>query len=152
MRKNHLRIGLFQPEIPQNTGNIARLVAATANRLCLIPPFGFATDDKQLRRAGLDYWPFLDLEIWDRLSDLLEEAPRFAFFSKKAQKPYTELPKDVDCLIFGRETQGLPDSLFAAYPEQFYSIPMFHPGVRSLNLANAVSIVTYYQMEQRGLL
>jgi tRNA (cytidine/uridine-2'-O-)-methyltransferase len=144
MIHRHPHICLYQPEIPQNTGNIGRLAAATGSRLHLITPFGFSTSDKNLRRAGLDYWPFLDLEIHEDLSELLAMFPgRFAFLSKKATKPFFAIPDDCQLLIFGKETTGLPAELHEKYPQDFYQIPMYHPGVRSLNLANAVSAVLY---------
>lgn len=146
---HHLHICLYQPEIPQNTGNIGRLTAATGNRLHLITPLGFRSDEKQLRRAGLDYWPYLDLEIHDSLDQALLQSHDFAFFSKKASRDYTEMPPSVDMCVFGKETSGLPDFLWQKYPDKFYSIPMFHPKVRSLNLANAVSIVVYHQLLKR---
>ncbi len=152
MKAGHLHVCLFQPEIPQNAGNIGRLVAATQCRLHLIKPFGFDTNDKNLRRAGLDYWPFLDLEIHDSLDPLIKMFhPRMAFFSKKATRSLRDLPAETDLLIFGQETSGLPDDLWQRFPELFYSVPMFHPGVRSLNLANTVSLVVYRQLEQRRL-
>jgi tRNA (cytidine/uridine-2'-O-)-methyltransferase len=148
MLPHHPHICLYQPEIPQNTGNIARLAAATASRLHLIRPFGFDAASKNLRRPGLDYWPYLDLEIHDSLEELFgmfhESRPRVAFFSKLGTKPYTAMPTDTELLVFGRETTGLPRELFERYPDDFYQIPMFHPGVRSLNLANAVSIGVYH--------
>jgi tRNA (cytidine/uridine-2'-O-)-methyltransferase len=147
MIPGHPQICLYQPEIPQNAGNIGRLAAGSGSRLHMIEPFGFSTDDKNLRRAGLDYWPFLDLEIHKTFDDLVSQFDKpkrqIAFFSKKATKPYWELPDDVELLVFGRETSGLPDSLHEKYPDSFYSIPMYHPGVRSLNLANSVSILVY---------
>ena len=145
MRPGHPHICLFQPEIPQNTGNIGRLAAGSGCRLHLVKPFGFDTSDKQLRRPGLDYWPFLDLEIHDHFEQLATQFdPReIAFFSKHGTKPYTQMPQTTKLLVFGRETSGLPEELWQQYPEQFYDIPMFHPGVRSLNLANAVAIVVY---------
>lgn len=149
MLTGHPEIVLYQPEIPQNTGNIARLAAATGCRLHLIRPLGFATADKNLRRPGLDYWPFLDLEIHDALPPMTRPG-QMALFTKKAARPYTDLPKDCQYLIFGRETSGLPASLLEAHPEDTYGIPMFHPGVRSLNLANAVAIAVYHQLAQRG--
>ena len=152
MLKGHPQICLFRPEIPQNTGNIGRLVAATQSRLHLIRPFGFSASDKNLRRAGLDYWPFLDLEIHDDLETLLGRfAGRFAYFSTKGTKLYTEVPLETDLLIFGQETKGLPPWVFEKWPEQAYKIPIFHEGVRSLNLANAVSVVLYdHLMRKRG--
>lgn len=141
---DHPHICLFQPDIPQNTGNIGRLAAATGSRLHLISPFGFSTSDKNLRRAGLDYWPFLDLEIHDSLDELLALfSGKFAFLSKKATKSFFEIPDATRLLIFGKETTGLPNELHEKYPQDFYKIPMYHPGVRSLNLANSVSAVIY---------
>lgn len=149
MLKGHPHIALFQPEIPQNTGSIARLAAGSGCRLHLIPPFGFDTSDKQLRRAGLDYWPFVDLEIHDDLATLLALFPgRFAFLSKKASRPYWQIPPSTDLFIFGRETTGLPPELFERFPEAFFNIPMYHPGVRSQNLSNAVSIVIYDRLRR----
>lgn len=146
----HPQICLFQPEIPQNAGNIGRLCAATQCRLHLVRPFGFSTEDRNLRRAGLDYWPFLDLEIHDELDTVLDRFDgRFAFFSTKGTKSYEEMPSDVELLIFGQETKGLPRSFLEKYPDKAWRIPMFHPGVRSLNVANSVSIVLYHQLMRR---
>jgi tRNA (cytidine/uridine-2'-O-)-methyltransferase len=152
MRPGFPQICLYQPEIPQNTGTIGRLVAGTGCRLHLIRPFGFSVDDRNLKRAGLDYWPFLDLEIHDDLEKLLGEHPKVAFLSKLAKKPFTEIPTDTTLFVFGRETSGLPKPLFEERADDFYRIPLFHQGVRSLNLANAVSIVVYNQLEKRGQL
>ena len=154
MKKDFPQICLFQPEIPQNTGNIGRLAAATQSRLHLVRPFGFSVDDKNLRRAGLDYWPYLDLEIHDDIEDLLSLFPmeEVAFFSKKATQSYATMSQKVSLLVFGRETSGLPDFLWNKYNSRFYGIPMFHDGVRSLNLANSVSITVYHQLFQKGLL
>jgi tRNA (cytidine/uridine-2'-O-)-methyltransferase len=147
MIQNHPQICLFQPEIPQNAGNIGRLAAASGSRLHMIKPFGFGTEDKNLRRSGLDYWPFLDLEIHADLPELLERFTptnrKVAFFSKFATKPYWEAPDETELFVFGRETSGLPQELHDQFPDSFYQIPMYHPGVRSLNLANAVSILVY---------
>lgn len=149
MLSGHPHIALYQPEIPQNTGSIARLVAGAGARLHLIPPFGFDTSDKQLRRAGLDYWPFVDLEIHASLDDLLRLFPgRFAFLSKKATKTFWEIPDDKQLFIFGKETAGLPEELSERFREDFYQIPMYHPGVRSQNLANAVSVVMYDRLRR----
>lgn len=150
MIAGHPQICLFRPEIPQNTGNIGRLCAATQSRLHLIRPFAFSTSDKNLRRAGLDYWPFLDLEIHDELEPLLEQfSGRFAFFSTKATRPYTEMPSNVELLVFGQETKGLPKSVLERWSDHAWRIPMFHPGVRSLNVANSVSVVLYHQLMSR---
>ncbi len=152
MKPGHPQICLFQPEIPQNTGSIGRLAAGTASRLHLIKPFGFDMSDKNVRRAGLDYWPFLDLEIHDDLETLLARFPgKVAFFSKFATHDYTEIPTDTELLVFGRETSGLPDWVHTQYASQLYRIPLFHTEVRSLNLANAVSIGVYDLMRRRGL-
>lgn len=152
MLPGHLKVCLFRPEIPQNTGNIGRLCAATGSRLLLVRPFGFSEDDKNLLRPGLDYWPFLDMEIHDSIGGILDRhSPNVAFFSKNATKTYLSMPPSVDVLIFGQETCGLPNELRESHGEYFYKIPMFHEGVRSLNLANAASIVLYHQMQNRSL-
>lgn len=149
MIRGHPHIVLYQPEIPQNTGSIGRLVAGTSSRLHLIKPFGFAAHDKNLRRAGLDYWPFLDLEVHDHLDEILALFPgRCAFLSKKAHKSHWDIPLTQDVFIFGRETSGLPAAVLEQYSEHCYRIPMYHPGVRSQNLANAVSVVLYERLRQ----
>ena len=153
MIAGHPQICLFQPEIPQNAGNIGRLAAATGSRLHMIEPFGFGTEDKNLRRSGLDYWPFLDLEIHANLDTLLERfqphSKRVAFFSKFSSRPYWEAPDETELFIFGRETSGLPEDLHQKFPDSFYTIPMYHAGVRSLNLANAVSIIVYDRIARK---
>lgn len=150
MKQNHPQICLFQPEIPQNTGNIGRLAAATACRLHLIKPCGFSLSDKNLRRPGLDYWPFLDLEIHEGHSSLFEQSRgKIAFFSKFADRNYDEVPIDTELLVFGRETSGLPQEFHERYANAFYKIPMYHTGVRSLNLSNSVAIIVYDQLRQR---
>lgn len=149
MLSGHIHVCLDRPEIPQNTGSIGRLVAAAGCRLHLIRPFAFSADDRNLRRAGLDYWPFLDLEIHDSIDDLLGlfvGAKRIAFVETKSPKPYTEIPVEAELLVFGQETKGLSPQLRERFPDAFYQIPMFHTGVRSINLANAVSIVLYNQL------
>lgn len=153
MRAGHPHICLFEPEIPQNAGNIGRLAAATGCRLHMVKPFGFSTSDKHLRRSGLDYWPFLDLEVHENLEGALKvTGGQPAFLSKFATRPFYEIPITSNILIFGRETTGLPPKIRTQYSDFMYSIPMFHPGVRSLNLANAVAIVVYNQLLQRGLM
>ena len=153
MRKDHLHICLWQPEIPQNTGSIARMCAATLNRLHLVRPFGFSVDDRNLKRAGLDYWPFLDVEIHDSIELVLNQFDNeVAFLSRHAEVSYTKIPATTRLLVFGRETSGLPRSILAQEAKHCYSIPMFHPGVRSLNLSNAATVVTYSLMASRGLL
>jgi tRNA (cytidine/uridine-2'-O-)-methyltransferase len=151
MMVGHPQICLFQPEIPQNVGNIGRLCAATQSRLHLIRPIVFSMDDRNLLRPGLDYWPYLDLEIHNDIGALLQGfGSRVAFFSKKATKLYTAIPDDTSLFIFGQETKGLPDYLFEAYADQFYRLPIFHPQVRSLNVANAVAIVLYERLRRMG--
>ena len=148
----HPHICLYQPEIPQNTGNIGRLAAATCSPLHLIEPLGFSMADRYMKRAGLDYWPYLNLNVhpsFDSMLSSFPKPPRLAFFSTKATRPYWDMGP-VDLLIFGKETVGLPDSFRESYPEDFYTIPMFHPKVRSLNLANAVCIVLYHQIALRS--
>ena len=144
---------LFQPEIPQNTGAIARLVAATCCRLHLIEPLGFELSDRSLKRAGLDYWPFLDLEIHASFADFLEIYPRaqVAAMSKFAVKTHYGMDPQVDTLLFGRETTGLPQELKDRYAERLFKLPMEHEGVRSLNLATAVSAALYFQLGNSGV-
>jgi len=152
MIAGHPQVCLFQPEIPQNTGTIGRLVAATGSRLNLVTPLGFSTSDKNLRRAGLDYWPYLDLEIHEDFDELLDtHVPKVAFLSTRTNRPYTEIPIETNLIVFGRETSGLPEYIHSKYSEYIYTIPQFHSSVRSLNLANAVSIVLYDQLRRRGL-
>lgn len=150
MINGHPEICLFQPEIPQNAGNIGRLCAATQCRLHLVLPFAFSTNDRNLRRAGLDYWPFLDLEIHDRIEDLIERFDgQFAFFTTKAERYYTEMPVETKLLIFGQETKGMPDWFHKRWSHNGWKIPMFHPGVRSLNVANSASVILYHQLLRR---
>lgn len=143
-------ICLYEPEIPQNTGAIARLAAATNCTLHLIKPLGFSLEDRYVRRAGLDYWPFLTLKVHENFEDMLKtfsSPPRMAFFSTKGEKTYWDLAP-ADLLIFGKETAGLPQKIWEQYKEDFYTIPMYNKNVRSLNLANSVSIVVYDQFRQ----
>ena len=152
MQAHHPQICLFEPEIPQNVGAIARLAAATMCRLHVVKPCAFSLDDRNLRRPGLDYWPFLDLEIHDDLATVLSLCGhRAAFFSKRGVRPYTLVPQTTEVLVFGRETSGLPLPIWERFAAHFYAIPMFHPGVRSLNVANAAAIVVYDQLYRRGL-
>lgn len=146
MIKGHPEVCLYKPEIPQNTGNIGRLCAATQCRLHLIRPFGFSPADKNLRRAGLDYWPYLDIEIHDYEESVFErfKPGEIAFFSKFAKKPYLDMPKNTSLVVFGQETKGLPESLREKYAEHLYAIPMYHPGVRSFNLANSAAIAVHH--------
>lgn len=149
-----MRVVLYEPEIPPNTGSVARLCAATLTPLHLIEPLGFKIDDKHLKRAGLDYWKFVDLHVHQSWDDFMaRHAPqRLLYFSKKAERSYTEVRyEDNDYLVFGPETRGLPESMMAASAASCYRIPMIGTGVRSLNLSNAVSIVLYEGLRQLGI-
>lgn len=150
-----LRVALVEPEIPQNTGNIARLCAATNTPLHIVGVTGFRLDDRAVRRAGLDYWPEVALHRHHDLDALRNDLPeaRFVYFTTKAQRPYLEWKfENDDCLIFGRETKGLSEDLLRANWESCVTIPMLNPKVRSLNLANAVAIVVYDALRQTGAL
>lgn len=148
-----MQVVLFEPEIPPNTGSVARLCAATLTPLHLIEPLGFKIDDKHLKRAGLDYWKFVDLRVhksWDHFIETA--APKTLwFFSKRATRSYTAVSYDnADFLVFGRETRGLPQEILEANAQRALRIPMMGEGVRSLNLSNAVSIVLYEALRQLG--
>ena len=153
-----LNIVLVRPEIPQNTGSIARLAAATRTRLHLVGPLGFSLEDRYLKRAGLDYWPLVDLRTysgWDEFAAQHDKvAPTaFKYFSTHAEKTY--LAADYcagEFLVFGSETKGLGADFLASRRDLSYRIPIFEPGVRSLNLANAVSVVVYEALRRLGLL
>ena len=148
MRK--INIVLHEPEIPQNTGNIARTCAATGASLHLIRPLGFAIDDKKLKRAGLDYWHQLDITYYDGLDDFFEKHPNANFycFSTKAKHRYTDIVyPDPVFLIFGKETKGLPEDFLHAHPDRCVRIPMRN-GLRSLNLSNSAAIAVYEVLRQ----
>lgn len=148
-----MHVVLFEPEIPPNTGSVARLCAATLTPLHLIEPLGFKIDDKHLKRAGLDYWEFVDLHVHKSWDDFLSNAKpiRLLYFSKKAARSYTSVGyDDNDYLVFGPETRGLPKQMRAANANHSFRIPMLGSGVRSLNLSNAVSIVLYEGLRQLG--
>lgn len=142
-------IVLVEPEIPPNTGNVGRLCLATRSRLHLVKPLGFSLDDRQLKRAGLDYWKDIDLRVWDSFAQLQssESAARYFFLTTKAGWPYVDVEfRPGDFLVFGRETKGLPESLLRANAGQCITIPM--AGTRSLNLATAVAIVLFEAIRQ----
>jgi tRNA (cytidine/uridine-2'-O-)-methyltransferase len=149
---------LVRPEIPQNTGSIGRLTAATRTRLHLVGPLGFSLEDRYLKRAGLDYWPFVDLLVypqWDAFDaiHMTAGAANFKYFSARADKSYVEAEYcPGDFLVFGSETKGLGAEFLRPRRAASYRIPIFEPGVRSLNLANAVSIVLYEALRQTGML
>ncbi len=148
-----MHVVLYQPEIPPNTGSVARLCAATLTPLHLIEPLGFKIDDKHLKRAGLDYWEFVDLHVHSSWQQFLEKrtGKRLLYFSKKAVRSYTQVSfAQDDCLVFGPETRGLPEEWIALNPERALRIPMMGSGVRSLNLSNAVAIVLYEGLRQLG--
>ena len=146
-----LHVVLIEPEIPPNTGNIARLCLAAGSRLHLVEPLGFSLDDKFLRRAGMDYWHDCDIHRWPSFEDLTSTAApatRFFFFTTKSTQPYwNETFQDGDHLVFGRETRGLPETLLAANADRCLTIPM-QPSARSLNLATATGIVLYEAKRQ----
>jgi tRNA (cytidine/uridine-2'-O-)-methyltransferase len=148
-----LRVALVEPEIPQNTGNIARLCAATNTPLHIVGATGFRMDERAVKRAGLDYWPEVELARHRDLHELQKSVSeaRLVFFTTKAKLPYFEWKFEAnDCLVFGRETRGLPEDLLKSNWGNCVTIPMLNPNVRSLNLANAVSIVLYEAMRQTG--
>ena len=142
---------LVEPEIPPNTGNIGRLCLATRSTLHLVKPLGFSLDDRQLRRAGLDYWNEVDTRVWDSFAQLQSmQAPdaRYFFLTTKTQRAHYDLKFEKgDFLVFGRETKGLPEELLAANANSCITIPMH--GTRSLNLATAVAIVLFEAVRQQ---
>jgi tRNA (cytidine/uridine-2'-O-)-methyltransferase len=147
-----LNVVLVEPEIPPNTGNVARLCAATAVTLHLVGPLGFRLDDRELKRAGMDYWEHVAWKYWGSFDELCAQAAPEAkvyFVETSASRPYTEARfKWGDYLVFGRETAGLPKTLLAENEDSTIGIPMFNPQARSINLATAVAIVLYEAMRQ----
>ena len=147
---SELNIVLVEPEIPQNTGNIARTCAATGARLHIVRPMGFTPTDKHLKRAGLDYWHLLDITYYDNLTDFFEKNPEGAFyyFSTKAPQKYTDIHFPDKCfIVFGKETAGLPEKLLHDNPKTTVRIPMISEA-RSLNLSNSVAIAAYEILRQ----
>lgn len=139
-------IVLFEPEIHTNTGNIGRLSLASGSNLHLVKPFGFEITDARLKRAGLDYWQHISLFIYESIEDFYEKnkGGNFAYFSSHGSQDYCAIDyKDNLFFIFGKESVGLPKNIVAENPDTVYNIPIFSPHIRSLNLANAVSIVVY---------
>ena len=143
---------LVEPEIPPNTGTVGRLCLATRSTLHLVGPLGFSLDDRQLKRAGLDYWDEVDVREWSTLDELQQAnaSARFFYLTTKAKLPYVEVTfRPRDFLVFGRETKGLPERVLSENRESCITIPMH--GTRSLNLATAVAIVLFEAMrQQRG--
>ncbi len=147
-----INIVLVEPEIPQNTGNIARTCAATGCRLHLVRPLGFSVDDKHLKRAGLDYWSLVDIQYYDSFSQLKEKyaGGLFYFSTTKGHKHYAEVQYRPDCfIVFGKETAGLPKPLLEENQEYCIRVPMIRDA-RSLNLGNSVAIVAYEALRQIG--
>lgn len=139
-------IVLVAPEIPQNTGTIGRLCVSTDTRLHLVKPLGFSLDDRYVKRAGMDYWPHLDLSVYENWEEFLDRNPgaECLFLSTKGEKCFWDAAYPVGSyLVFGRESSGLPPEFYQRYRERLYQIPMQGKFHRSLNLANAVSIVLY---------
>ena len=149
-----MNIVLLEPEIPPNTGNVARLCAATKSTLHLIEPFGFKLDDTQLKRAGMDYWQQVVWHRWKSWAAFAEKLPanaRLWFVESSGPKTYSEVKFSTDdYLVFGRETAGLPKQLLEEYRDSWLRIPMFNPESRSLNLSNCVALVLFEALRQQG--
>lgn len=144
-------IVLVEPEIPQNTGNIARTCAATGSRLHIVKPMGFEIDDRKLKRAGLDYWHLLGVRYYDGIEDFFAQNPgRYFYSTTKAQQCYSDVKfEDGDYFLFGKETKGLPEEMLYKNPERCMRIPMIDEA-RSLNLSNSAAIVVYEALRQTG--
>lgn len=145
-----INIVMVEPEIPQNTGNVARTCAATGARLHLVGPMGFSPDDKKLKRAGLDYWHFLDITYYNSLDEFFEKNSdgSFYYFTTKGRKTHSDTAYPDNCyLIFGKETKGLPEELLLKNPDKCVRIPM-QGEIRSLNLSNSVAIAVYEVLRQ----
>ena len=151
MDQTGFNVVLVEPEIPPNTGNIGRLCLATKSTLHLVKPLGFSLEDRQLKRAGLDYWNEIDVRIWDSFAQLQsnqQASTRYFFLTTKTERTYYDVTFAAgDFLVFGRETRGLPEDLLAANIDNCVTIPMH--GTRSLNLATAVAIVLFEAVRQQ---
>lgn len=146
-----MNIVLLEPEIPQNTGNIARICAATGCNLHLIKPFGFSINDKYLKRAGLDYWNLLNISYYDSFKDFLDKNPNSELFmsTTKSKKTYTDVKYHSDSyIVFGKESAGIPEEILLEYKDTVVRIPMIKEA-RSLNLANSVAIIVYEALRQQ---
>lgn len=153
MRGAPLHVALVEPEIPPNTGNVARLCAATGCALHLVEPLGFSIADRELKRAGLDYWHNVALVVHPSLAAFLEATNALSrwFFSTRGARNYSQAPYSAgDVLVFGKETRGLPDDLLALHPQRVLRIPMRAESVRSINLSTAVGIAAYAALERIG--
>lgn len=141
-----LNIVLIEPEIPNNTGNIGRLALASGSNLHLVKPFGFEINDKRLKRAGLDYWPHISLFIYENIADFYakHKDKNLVYFSSHGKKDHWSIDFENDMfLVFGKESVGLPKTITQSNSDKLYKIPLYSPHIRSLNLANAVSIAVY---------
>ena len=149
-----LQVVLYQPDIPQNTGNVARTCAATGVPLHLVEPLGFRITDRQLKRAGLDYWPHVNLKVHPDFESVRAQFPRsrLVYFSARGSRPYHDFEfGGDDCLVFGAETRGLPEELLASYPGFVVNIPIDRAKVRSLNLATCVGVALFEALRQTQL-
>ncbi len=145
-----INIVMVEPEIPQNTGNVARTCAATGARLHLVGPMGFKIDDRKLKRAGLDYWHFLDITYYENINEFFEKnkGGSFFYFTTKGRHTHSDIPYPDNCyLVFGKETKGLPEQLLIKNPESCVRIPMAND-IRSLNLSNSIAIAVYEALRQ----
>ena len=147
-----MKIVLVHPAIPQNTGSIGRLCAATQTPLVLVEPLGFSLDSRYLKRAGLDYWPWIDLQVVADWREALDGPGRSWLFTKRARRPYVHVDYGPDDkIVFGNENHGLPAELYEAYPGQSVLIPFENPGVRSLNLAQCAAVGLFEARRQLGI-
>lgn len=152
-QKDCFHIVLVEPDIPPNTGSIARLCGATNSRLHLVHPLGFSTDNKHLKRAGLDYWKFVDINHWPDFESFLQaqDEKKLFFFTTKVSRTYTcGNYEPGDFLIFGKETKGLDKTILDLYHDRCYTLPMKNKNIRSLNLAMTAGIVLYEALRQNG--
>lgn len=152
VNKTKLNVVLLEPEIPANTGNIGRTCVATGTALHLIKPLGFSLDDKYVKRAGMDYWPNVDLHIYENFEDFLAKNPNAKIYmaTTKAQMRYTDIAYEPDCFImFGKESAGIPEEILLEYQSTCVRIPMVGD-IRSLNLGNSVAIVLYEALRQNN--
>ncbi|TBV27670.1 tRNA (uridine(34)/cytosine(34)/5-carboxymethylaminomethyluridine(34)-2'-O)-methyltransferase TrmL [Meridianimaribacter sp. CL38] len=148
-----LNIVLIEPEIPNNTGNIGRLALATGSTLHLVKPFGFEIDDSRLKRAGLDYWQHLDIVYYDDIDDFFtkNKTANMVYLSSHGKQQHWDIPfKDDLFLVFGKESVGLPKHITQNNKDSLFKIPLYSKHIRSLNLANAVSVVVYEGLRQLG--
>ncbi|MBE0585097.1 MAG: tRNA (cytidine(34)-2'-O)-methyltransferase [Desulfofustis sp.] len=152
MANSGFNIVLVEPEIPPNTGSIARLCGATDSVLHLVQPLGFSLDDKHLKRAGLDYWEHVSIVLWHSLEEFLvaQDESCLKFFTTKTSRPYTAgVYRKGDFLIFGKETKGLPAQIRSLYHDLCFTLPLTNPHIRSLNLAMTAGIVLYEALSQQ---